>query len=159
MLKNTVDVTISDEMVNNCIESLNNARVAVASVLTASLTPEMRKKIFKMGKDSMQYVQENYNFAQNPQLKAPEIELPLWKNDITAAAQMLRIMNVLEPLMNDVEDMLKIIGSEAMDAAQYNYRYLRYKSKEGLPSAQAAYERLRSLRWEKQAKANKATDE
>ena len=159
MLKNTVDVTITDEMVNNCIDSLNNARTAIAGVLIASLTPEMRKKLFKMGKDSLQYVQENYNFAQNPQLKAAEIELPLWKNDITASAQMLRIANVLEPLMNDVEDMLKIIGSEAMDAAQYNYRFLRYKGKEGLPSAQAAYERLRSLRWEKPAKSSKPNEE
>jgi hypothetical protein len=134
---------------------LNNARTEIATVLIASLTPEQRKKIFKMGKDSLQYVQEDYNFAQNPQLKAAEIDLPIWNNDIIASAQLLRVMNVLEPFFNDVEDMLKIIGSEAMDAAQYNYRFLRYKGKEGLPSAQAAYERLRSLRWERSMKSDK----
>ena len=149
MIKNEVSVTITDTMVNDTISKLNDARKALASVLIMSLSPEQRKARLKMSKGSLQYVQENYNFAQSPDLKAQEIILTEWNKDITACSQMLKIMNVLEPLYTDANDMLKIIGSEAMDAAQHNYRFLRYKAGEGVPSAQSAYEKLRSLRWEK----------
>lgn len=157
MLKNDVNVNVTDAMVNDFITHINAARQAIITILIASLTPEQRKEIFKMGNDSLQYVQEDYNFAQNPQLKAAEIDLSIWNNDITAAAQLLRMMDVLRPLFEDVDDMLLITGSEAMDAAQYNYRFLRYKAKEGMLSASAAYERLRSLRWERPPRSNNST--
>ncbi|MFH1004580.1 MAG: hypothetical protein V1781_03670 [Bacteroidota bacterium] len=149
MIKNEINVTITDTMVNNCINGISNARTAIMGVLIKSLTPQQQKEMFKMSKGSLQFVQEDYNFAQNPVLKAAEINLSEWNNDITGVTQLLKILDVLEPFYNDVEDMLKVIGSEAMNTAQYNYRFLRYRGAEGQPTAQSAYERLRSLRWEK----------
>ena len=149
MIKNEINVPITDVMVTSCITGITAARAAIASVLIKSLTPQQRKELFKMSKGSLQFVQEDYNFAQNPALKATEISLPEWNTDIAGSAQLLRILDVLEPFFKDVEDMLKVVGSEAMDAAQHNYRFLRYKAKEGHPTAQTAYERLRSLRWER----------
>jgi hypothetical protein len=149
MIKNEIDVTITDAMVTAAVTGLNATRTALITVLIASLTPDQRKSIFKMGKDSLQFVQEDYNYAQTPALKADQIDLTVWNNDITASAQLLKIMAVLEPLFNDVQDMLMLIGSEAMDAAQFNYRFLRYLAAQNQPTAQAAYAHLRELRWER----------
>ncbi len=64
MITNNVDFTIDDGAVNSAIAKINDARDVLKAFLIASLTPDQRKKLFKMGPDSVQYVDENYNYAQ-----------------------------------------------------------------------------------------------
>ena len=105
-----------------------------------------------MGPDSVQYMTESYNYAQDPDLKAKGIDLSVWNNDITANSQLQKIFNVVEPLYFDISDMMHITGSEAMDAAQANYRFLRFGAEEGEPKARVAYEALKKLRWDRPSK-------
>ncbi len=149
MLTNDVDIVVTDADVASSITGINAIRTTLAPYLIESLTPEQRKSIFKMGPDSLQYVTENYNYAQDPDLVAPTVDVKAWNNDITANSQLQQIFNALEPLYFDLFDMMMITGSEAMEEAQANYRYLRYQAAEGAIKARGAYEALKALRWNK----------
>ena len=154
MIENNVDIRITDEDVAAAIAKINEARAVLKAFLLVSLTPKQRKAIFKMGKDSIQYVTENYNYAQDPNLRAKGIDTNVWNDDITAFNQLQKIFNVLQPLFFDVYDMMYVTGNEAMDQAQVNYRFLRFLAEEGTPTAQSAYERLKTMRWERKGSKN-----
>lgn len=155
MIPNNVNLVITDKDVAEAIAKITEAREVFQKFLLVSLTPEQRKAIFKMGKDSIQYVDENFNYAQDADLRAKGIDLELWGNDRTAFLQLQKVFDVLQPFYYDVYDMMYVTGNEAMEQAQANYRFLRFLAQEGAPKAQAPYNRLKVMRWERKGSSEK----
>lgn len=158
MISNNVDITITDQQVADAIAKLNEARSVLKDVFVTSLTPERRKSIFKMGKDSIQYVDEGLNYAQDEDLRAKGIDMKAWGDDVEAFNQLQKVFNVIQPFFYDVYDMMYVTGNEAMEQAQVNYRFLRFLAEEGAPKAQAAYGRLKEMRWDKKGSKNETPD-
>lgn len=152
MIENLVDVTIPDAAVNDCITKIAAARDALKSFLLYSLTPEQRRAMFKMGQDSSEYVQKSIDYAQDPDLRSDKLNLGEWNNDFSATRQYMKILTVLEPFYFDVTDMMMLCGSEAIDQAQVNYRFLRFQAAENEIKARGAYEDLKNMRWNQQRK-------
>ncbi len=146
MIENLVNIKIPDAAVTDCITKVAAAREAIKEFLLYSLTPEQRRKIFKMGPDSIAYVEKSLAYAQDPDLRSALIDMGEWTNDFEATRQLQNIFTVLEPLYYDVLDMMMLAGSEAMDSTQVNYRFLRGQAKENVIKARGAYEDLESLR-------------
>lgn len=153
MIENNVSIVIPDNAVAEAIQKIAEARLILKNFLLFSLTPEQRRKMFKMGGESVNYVEKGINYAEDPDLRSKNVNLDEWKRDFEATRQFLKLNTAVEPLFYDIQDMMMLCGIEAIDSAQVNYRFLRYEAAENNIKARGAYEDLKEDRWNLSKKA------
>jgi len=119
-----------------------------------NLTPKERKSLFKAGPDSVSFLQNALNAAQDhPGILPTNFSIPEFKNDVDLFTVMTDIGTVIASLASEVDDTRIAVGGEAMQEASQVYTYVKAAAKTtpGLkPVAEQLGERFRQAKKKKQ---------
>nr|VFJ77562.1 MAG: hypothetical protein BECKFW1821C_GA0114237_11298 [Candidatus Kentron sp. FW] len=140
------------------IKAIKNAVETILQKLPflVSLTAQERKSLFKAGPDSISFLQNAMNAAEDhPGILPASFSIPAFKNDVELFTALTDVNTVIASLASEVDDTRLAVGSEAMQEASQVYTYVKAAAKTtpGLkPVAEQLGERF------KQAKKKKKPD-
>nr|VFJ60289.1 MAG: hypothetical protein BECKDK2373C_GA0170839_10804 [Candidatus Kentron sp. DK] len=122
-----------------------------------NLTPKERKALFKAGPDSVSFVQNALNAAQDhPGILPGNFSTDEFKRDVDLFAALTDVGAVIASLASEVDDTRLAVGSEAMQEASQVYTYVKAAAKTtpGLkPVAEQLGERFRQAKKKKKPDA------
>nr|VFJ46226.1 MAG: hypothetical protein BECKDK2373C_GA0170839_101450 [Candidatus Kentron sp. DK] len=122
-----------------------------------NLTPKERKAMFKAGPDSVSFVQNALNAAQDhPGILPGNFSTDEFKNDVDLFTALTDIGTVIASLASEVDDTRLAVGGEAMQEASQVYTYVKAAAKTtpGLkPVAEQLGERFRQAKKKKKPDA------
>jgi hypothetical protein len=104
---------------------------AVATIRTKlpfliSLTVQDRKRTFKLGPDSLSFVQNSLQAAKdNPSVVPSNFSTTFFENDANLFSVLTEVNTVVAQLASDVNDTRLAIGGEAMKEAGQIYTYVK----------------------------------
>lgn len=149
--ENVVSIVIPPGELQQVIWKLQEINQILKPFLIA-LTEEERKTIAKMGEKTQPFVEKALEYAQSsPQFAPAYMSVPELQIDMKAVADLTSILQILQPLCDNVNDTEMLSGSEAFLAALTYYNSVKHAAKVNVPSAKAIYEDLK-VRFEKSKK-------
>jgi hypothetical protein len=104
---------------------------AVATIRTKlpfliSLTVQDRKRTFKLGPDSLSFVQNSLQAAKdNPSMVPGTFSVPAFETDTNLFAVLTELNTVVAQLASDLSDTRMAVGGEAMKEAGLIYNYAK----------------------------------
>lgn len=150
-----IDATLSPE-------DIQAIKAAVGTIVQklpflVNLTPQERKSLFKAGPDSISFLQNAMNAAEDhPDILPRSFSTPAFKNDVELFTAMTDIGTVIASLASEVDDTRIAVGGEAMQEASQVYTYVKAAAKTtpGLkPVAEQLGERFRQAKKRKKPEA------
>ena len=102
-----------------------------------SLTPDERRKRFKMGDKSLAFVSNSVTVTQNNAEVVPaSFDIPEFTKDYQLTMTLAEVLGLLEQLTEQVDDTLMAVGSESITSSLLIYDYVKTaaKHKPGLKS-------------------------
>ena len=157
MAYRNVSAEISDETVGQQVQRMKDIELDLPFII--NLTIEERKTLPLMGDKSIPFVEKSIEFArQEPKLVTNFLDVDELARDLALARQLKKILNVIEPLYEKVQDTYLAVGSEAFAAARTFYRTVKNAAKSGVPGADAIASEL-SKRYERGARGSKEKTE
>ncbi|MGJ3250120.1 MAG: hypothetical protein ACFE0J_03150 [Elainellaceae cyanobacterium] len=142
-----ISATISDE-------SLSEIKGAIATIRShlsflISLTPDERRKRFKMGDKSLAFVRNSVTVTQNnPEVLPGNFNREEFAKDYQLTVALTEILTLLNQLSEEVDDTLIAVGSESMASSLLVYDFVKTAAKHspGLKSvADQLGERFKSI--------------
>lgn len=120
----------------NISASVSDANVqavkdAVATIQTKlpfliSLTPDERKGLFKAGPNSLSFVQNALQAAENnPDIFPKSFDVDEFSSDVDLFAVLTDLNTVVSQLASEIDDTRLAVGSEAMNEATQVYNYVK----------------------------------
>jgi hypothetical protein len=101
-----------------------------------NLTPDEIKGLSKMGDKSIPFVEKGLELAERyPQYCPPYLDLTELRKDVTLAKRLRKLLNILEPLVEKVQDTYYAVGSEAFVATRSFYRSVQTAAKTNVPGS------------------------
>nr|VFK12963.1 MAG: hypothetical protein BECKLPF1236A_GA0070988_100807 [Candidatus Kentron sp. LPFa]VFK29038.1 MAG: hypothetical protein BECKLPF1236C_GA0070990_100798 [Candidatus Kentron sp. LPFa] len=120
-----------------------------------NLTPKERKALFKAGPDSISFVQNALNAAQDhPGILPANFSTPQFKKDVDLFTALTDIGAIIASLDSEVDDTRIAVGGEAMQEAAQVYTYVKAAAKTtpGLkPVAEQLGERFKQAKKKKKS--------
>ena len=152
--ENTVSIKIPANDLAEVIAKLNEINGLLKPYLVA-LTPEERQQLPKMSDKTRPFVEKTQEYAKsNPEFVPAYLNVPELDIDMKAVHDLTAILQVVQPLCNNLNDTEMMSGSEAYVAALTYYNSVKQAAKLNVPSAKAIHEDLRK-RFEGQGPAGK----
>jgi hypothetical protein len=152
--ENVVSIQIPPQDLATVLAKLQEVSAILKPYLVA-LTPEDRQSLPKMSDKTQSFVEKALDYAKsNPEFAPAYMNVAELNIDMLAVYDLTSILQLLQPLCDNVNDTEMLSGSEAYVAALTYYNSVKQASKMNIPSANAIYEDL-SKRFEK-TKAAKA---
>ena len=91
-----------------------------------NLTPDERKSIFKTGPNSLSFVQNAVQAAQNnPDIFPKSFDVAEFASDVDLFAVLTDVNTVVSQLASSVDDTRMAVGGEAMKEATQAYNYVK----------------------------------
>lgn len=119
------------------------------------LTPEERRKLFKMGNKSLAFVSNSLTAAQsNPDILPASFDLAEFLSDYQLAMTLTEVNLRLQQLSEKVDDTLMAVSSEAMNSSLTVYDYVKTAAKK-TPGLKAIADQLSERFKASRAKAPK----
>ncbi len=155
--ENVVSIVIPPSELQQVLFKLQEISTILKPYLIA-LTPEERKTIPKMSDKTQPFVEKALDYAlSNPEFTPAYMSVPELQIDMKAVQDFTAIMQLLQPICDNVSDTEMLSGSEAYLAALTYYNSVKHAAKSNVPSAKAIYEDL-SKRFEAQKAKGKKQD-
>lgn len=111
----------------------------------ASLSPEQRVRLPKMGDSSEPFVEKALDYARaNPEFMPPYMEAAELQTDFEAVKSLNTVYRPLEQLLSQLDDSRMLSGSEAYTAALAYYQSVKLAARMNIGGAKAIYDDLRS---------------
>ncbi|TAF77865.1 MAG: hypothetical protein EAZ53_01240 [Bacteroidetes bacterium] len=143
------------------LQQVINKLQEIASILKPfliALTPDERKSIPKMSDKTQPFVEKALDYAQsNPEFTPAYMSVPELQIDMKAVQDLTAVLQLLQPMCDNVNDTTMLSGSEAYLAALTYYNSVKHAAKSNIPSAKAIYDDL-SKRFEAQKAKGKKQD-
>lgn len=114
---------------------LKAVKDAVALIQTklpflVSLTPDERKGIFKAGPNSLSFVQNALQAAQNnPDIFPKSFDVEEFSSDVDLFAVLTDLNTLVSQLASEIDDTRMAVGGEAMSEASDVYNYVKAAAK------------------------------
>jgi hypothetical protein len=95
-----------------------------------NLTPAERKSLFKTGPNSLSFVQNALQAAQNnPTILPGAFDVTEFGSDVTLFAVLTELGTMVDQLASEIDDTRLAVGSEAMNEASQVYNYVKTAAK------------------------------
>ncbi len=152
--ENVVSIQIPANDLAEVIAKLKEINDLLKPYLVA-LTPEERQQVPKMSDKTRPFVDKVVDYAKsNPEFSPSYLNVDELDIDIKAVHDLTAILQVVQPLCNNLKDTEMMLGSEAYVAALTYYNSVKLAAKLNVPSAKAIHEDL-SKRFEGQGPTGK----
>jgi hypothetical protein len=135
-----ISATLSDQ-------KLADIKTAIATIeanmpFLISLTPDERRKRFKMGDKSLAFVRNSVSVTQNnPEILPGNFDSAEFEKDYRLSAALTEILGLLNQLSEQVDDTLMAVGSESMASSLLVYDYVKTAAKHS-PGLKSVVEQL-----------------
>ncbi|MBW4461951.1 MAG: hypothetical protein KME47_17175 [Nodosilinea sp. WJT8-NPBG4] len=119
-----ISATISDQ-------SMAEIKRAIATIqdqlpFLINLTPDERRKRFKMGDKSLAFVRNSVTATQNnPDIVPGKFDIAELNRDYQLTVALSEVLGLLEQLTETVDDTLLAVGSESMTGSLLVYDYVK----------------------------------
>ncbi|WP_131538355.1 hypothetical protein [Pedobacter nototheniae] len=124
--------------------SIADLKTNLSPVLLFNLTPDERRFMLKMGEKTLAFVGKALDYAvQNPTLVPAFLDVVEAKKDYTLAADLYRIYQQLNTLLQAIEDSTMVAGSEAYEAALVFYAAVKSATRSNVTGVRAIYDDLK----------------
>jgi len=108
----------------------NIAAIAALLPFLVNLTPQQRKRLFKMGPKSVSYAQLALQIAQNnPGILPANFDVNEYAKDVALTIDLLDIDTVVKPLAEGISDTSVAVGSEVMAQSNRVYDIVKVAAK------------------------------
>ena len=133
---NRIDTTFTDAEFNNIKDAIRNIDSSLGGK-TRSLTKEERKKLPKINKDNLLFVQDAALAADNARDLLPAyFSSEAMRTDTQYHLQLKELSLLLAQLQEKISDTMMLAGSEAYTSALTVYRMLQAAAKGGVSGAE-----------------------
>ena len=119
---------ISATVTDADVQAIKDAVATIQQKLPflVSLTPDERKSIFKTGQNSLSFVQNAQQAAQNnPDILPKSFDAAEFASDVTLFAVLTDITTTVAQLASEIDDTRLAVGGEAMKEATQVYNYVK----------------------------------
>lgn len=141
--ENVVSIQIPAADLATVLKKLKEINDVLKPYLVA-LTPDERKQIAKMSDKTQPFVEKVQDYAKsNPEFAPAYMNVAELNVDMKAVYDLTSILQMVQPLCDNVNDTEMMSGSEAYTAALTYYNSVKQAAKMNVPSAKAIYEDLR----------------
>jgi len=107
---------------------------------------EELKSMPKIADGRLPFVEKTADFSvSNPEFLPPFANVPEFQKDLKAYKDLREIVRPLRQVLENIENSMKVAGSEAWYAALNYYKSVQYHAKMGVPGAQTVLDELRPL--------------
>jgi hypothetical protein len=138
-----INTTLSDADLQEIQQAIDLIQNKLSFRVT--LTPDERKRLYKMGDKRLAFVQNSLNAAQNNRNILPaSFDLDGFHNDYRLASSLTDLLMRLTQLTEQVDDTLMAVGCEAMSSSLTVYDYVKTAAKK-TPGMKAIAEQLGTL--------------
>jgi hypothetical protein len=128
MKKRSEQRTLSHESKETIKKSFNDASTILDFL--ENLTPQQRKKLYKLGVKGVQFLILAKNVVENhPGIIPADFDKPKFLNNVSIISDLSEIATVLAPLHEGIQDTLMFCGSEAANQANRVYDYVKTAAK------------------------------
>lgn len=142
-MDNKVNFTISDEVINQATEKLNEIRALLHPYLIA-LSPEQRRTIPKMSDKTLPFVEKTLEYCQTaPQFAPPFMDREALAGDMKVTQQLTPLLHAITALNNGLDDTVMEAGGESFINALSYYNSVKQAAKINVPEAKSIFEDLR----------------
>lgn len=140
--QNNISVQIPADKLTRIKSLLSELNTELAPYLV-SLTSEQKQGIYKMGDNSIAFVNKTLGYTNtNPEFVPPFLNTEDLKVDVDAVGQLSEIAGMAAQLSDNINDTLTLSGSEAMIAALIYYNSVKQAAKTSIPGAKTIFEDL-----------------
>jgi hypothetical protein len=109
------------------------------------LTADEKRELPLMGDKTLAFVEKAHAYAaENPALRPPYLDLDDFSADLNDAVNIRAESGNLTQLLDTLNNLQTVAGSEAYQAALAFYNYLKLLVKQGVPTAKPLYADLKS---------------
>lgn len=131
--------SISATLTNEKLQEIKSAIATIQNSMPflVNLTPDERRKRFKMGDKSLAFVSNSVTVTQNNQEIVPaSFDIAEFTKDYQLTVTLSEVLGLLEQLTEQVDDTLMAVGSESITSSLLIYDYVKTaaRHKPGLKS-------------------------
>ncbi len=147
-LQNEISIQIPAKELEANIKKLEEVYTALTPYLIA-LTADERREIPKMSDGNAPFVEKALRYAKSqPDLGPSFLKVSEMDIDFKAVRDLSELLQVANRICSELDDTIKLAGSEAWLAALAYYNTVKLHTKMNIPGAKPVYEDL-SKRFEK----------
>jgi hypothetical protein len=140
--ENNISIQIPAETLSKVKANLQECAELLKPYLIA-LTPEDRQNLPKMSDKTMPFVEKVLDYAAtNPEFAPAYLSVPELKIDMAAFNDLMSLLQLAEPLCDNLRDTQMLAGSEAYTAALAYYNSVKQAAKMNVPNAKTIQEEL-----------------
>ncbi len=155
-LQNQISIQIPPKERQAIIQKLEEVYTALKPYVIA-LTLEERRQLPKMSDGNAPFVEKALRYAKaQPELAPPFLKVEEMDIDFKAVNDLASILHVANRISSDLDDTIKLAGSEAWMAALAYYNSVKLGAKMNVPGARTVYEDL-GKRFEKRSRRTEDT--
>jgi hypothetical protein len=144
MQPNNHNKPVPDTVIAAAETALDAQLQAFASYATP-LTPDDRRSLLKMGPKTFKFVELAHTLAgQNSQLTSKAFDMKDFTEDWHDAQGLLGLENRMRQLLEMIEDIRTVAGSDAHHHALEFYADVKAEAARNIPEAHAVYEQLKA---------------
>ena len=119
-----ISATVSDANLQAIKDAIALIQTKLPFLL--SLTPDERKAIYKTGPNSLSFVQNALQAAQNnPDIFPKSFDVEEFSSDVALLAVLTEINTLVAQLASEIDDTRLAVGGEAMQEATQVYNYVK----------------------------------
>ena len=155
-LQNQISVQIPPKEQEAIIRKLEEVYTALKPYMIA-LTVDERRQLPKMSDGNAPFVEKALRYAKTqPELAPPFLKVKEMDIDFKAVNDLSAILQVAHRICSDIDDTIKLAGSEAWMASLAYYNAVKLGAKMNVPGARSVYDDL-SKRFEKRRSRTEGT--
>lgn len=140
--ENNISIQIPAETLSTVKANLKECAELLKPYLIA-LTPDDRQDLPKMSDKTLPFVEKVIDYiASNPEFAPAYLSVPELKIDMTAFGELASLLQLVEPLCDNLRDTQTLAGSEAYTAALAYYNSVKQAAKMNVPNAKTIQEEL-----------------
>lgn len=141
MQKNRISAELTDENETLVLQYVNDAAVALDFLV--ELTTDERKRLAKMGRKDLDFVERSLRHANgSPQYLPPYLQLDELQKDMLLAAKLKNVYKQVNELGAKLKDTIRVAESEALEVSRAYYKSVREAANNGAESAELIYKDL-----------------
>ncbi len=139
--KNLISASLSPADIGEIKQALQTISNKLPFLI--SLTDEQRKGGMILGDKSVGFVDKVQNYINtNPTLVPAYLDTAEFSKDYQLTKNLMEILRIIRPLVQNMEDTSTEAGMEAFGAAMVFYNAVKVAAKQGVQGAQVIYEDL-----------------
>ena len=142
MSTNLISTSIPEDVIAQVTAALNQVKTLLQPYMQ-SLSDEQKKRLAKMGDDSLSFVSKVTDYCHsNPEFCPSYLDAKELGNDFSVASELKPVFDLCEQICSNVDDTMALAGSEAYRAGLSYYASVQLAAKTGQPSAKPVYDDL-----------------